>query len=130
MKADEMKNTQHSVYATQMGAFLPNLVSVSAVMILVGTCTSSRAEKLRYLLPETLVELMMVPLYTKVQQKKQPAISSTRSRIFLDRSTDSRCSRSGGADSPAYGQHSFRSINQCIMFTMQFCNLIGVRQPS
>lgn len=73
-----------------MGVFLPNLVRVSAVMILVGTDTSSSAEKFRYLLPDTLVELMMVPLYTNVQQMKHAAISSTRSRIVRERRTDRR----------------------------------------
>lgn len=51
-----IKKTAHSEYATQMGVFLPNLVSVSAVMILVGTDTSSMAEKLMYLFPDMLVE--------------------------------------------------------------------------
>ena len=101
IKADEMKNTQHKVYATQMGVFLPNLVRVSAVMILVGTWARRRAEKLRYLLPMMLVELMMVPLYTKVQQMKHAAIRRTRNRIFFDRRTERRCSGSCLGFSPA-----------------------------
>lgn len=79
-----------------MGAFLPNRVNVKAVMMRVGTDTSSKAEKLRYLFPDTLVELMMMPLYTNVLQMKQHAISAIRSRIVRERNTDSRCRCSAG----------------------------------
>lgn len=58
------------------------------MMMRVGMATSIMAEKLRYLLPEMLVELMMAPLNTNMQQKKLTEIKAMRRTIFFERSTE------------------------------------------
>lgn len=90
--AEAINKTEHKVYATQMGTFLPNLVKVKAVIILLGINRRYVAETLMYLFPYKLAELIIVPVYRKVQHMKQAAISAIRSSIFLDRNTERRCS--------------------------------------
>lgn len=67
-----------------MGALRPNRVSVNAVIIRVGTVTKCIAAKLMYLFPEMVVELMMVPLYTKDAQKKHADIRHSRNIIVFE----------------------------------------------
>lgn len=90
-KAEAISKTAHKQYAVQIGAFLPNLVNVYALMILVGIQVRINAEKFRYLLPEMPTELMIVPVYTNMQQKKQAVIRAIRRRIVFERSTRSKC---------------------------------------
>lgn len=103
-KADVMKNTAQSVYATQIGAFLPYLVSVNAVITLVGTETSDMAEKLMYLFPDMLVELIMVPFKTKVEQVKQAAMRTTRMMMVRERRSDSKLSPLVGTGWPSWNR--------------------------